>query len=137
MEVSRQVRRAEARAQAKLQTRSLDRRTKAARNDEVIPPAPVMKRKELGPYFVPLFLHSVVFQKEANLSQREIASIFYYHWVEMTRRCNGRGFRQDAGTSPKRKKPRRGWGPHRNHLSMVLNGLKFIARHGSKEPIHA
>lgn len=92
----------------------------------------------LGPCFVPLHLNSVTVIEGA--SERDIASLKLQHWRDMINRSSGmKGFRLPHGTGSKRKKPRRGWGQHKDKIGpveMYVGGLWLAARHGSKAPIH-
>lgn len=44
--------------------------------------------------------------------------------------ANPKGFRTQSGTSPKRRRPRRGRGPDRG-ITMKFETMRFLARHGT------
>lgn len=84
-------------------------------------PAP----RKLGAYDVPLHLGSFT----AELSERDMARLKLDHWRSMIARCNGRGFRQQPG-STKRKRSRN---PRHGAVEMIMSGLFVTARYGSAD----
>lgn len=81
------------------------------------------KPRPLGPYDVPLHLGSFT----AELSERDMARLKLDHWRSMIARCNGRGFRQQPGST----KRRRSRNPRPGAVEMIMNGLLMQARYGS------
>lgn len=92
--------------------------------------------KRLGPYLVPLHLNGTLIQAEFNLSESDLASLRYQHWISMMQRSKGRGFRLDRGTGSKRRRPhnsRRNKQEIAGDVAMILNGFRLIARHGNTQ----
>ena len=59
----------------------------------------------------------------------EACELRLHHYQSLFHRTGGRGFRVAPGTSPKRKKPRRGWGEEPSRIETLVVISRYGERH--------